>query len=143
MKTIKVDKKYSYLSPNFIREFGSMPVVKPKDKRPFQTKVLGRPMTDALISKEFDPEPVTLGDLDQFLDTAAKKQWYICYIQNRQGVLWAVSVDWFGDGWGVRAGSVEGPGCWGASYRVFSRSFSAPMTLPEFIMVGSVKYIKQ
>jgi len=46
----------------------------------------------------------------------------IFYIRDQNGVLRAVGVDWDGDGWGVNARSVGGPGRWGGGYQVFSRN---------------------
>ncbi len=46
----------------------------------------------------------------------------IFYIRDQNGVLRAVCVDWVGDGWYVRAGSVERPGGWSGGNRVFSRN---------------------
>ena len=44
----------------------------------------------------------------------------IFYVHDINGVLRAVDVCWDGDGWDVRAGSVEGPRGWDAGCRVFS-----------------------
>lgn len=46
----------------------------------------------------------------------------IFYIKDQNGVLRAVRVRWFGDGWLVRAFSVEIPLEWSADHRVFSRN---------------------
>lgn len=47
----------------------------------------------------------------------------IFYVRDQNGVLRAVRVYWFGDGWHVGAFSVEGPrGWWFGGYRVFSRN---------------------
>ncbi|OGC04397.1 hypothetical protein A2276_08635 [candidate division WOR-1 bacterium RIFOXYA12_FULL_43_27] len=45
----------------------------------------------------------------------------IFYIRDKNGVLRAALVLWFGDGWRVYASSVEYPLEWFAGYRVFSR----------------------
>ena len=44
----------------------------------------------------------------------------IFYVHDINGVLRAVDVCWDGDGWDVRAGSVESPREWSAGNRVFS-----------------------
>lgn len=45
----------------------------------------------------------------------------IFYVRDVGGVLRVVNVSWFGGGWRVGAGSVEGPREWFAGHRVFSR----------------------
>ncbi|MEA3323517.1 MAG: hypothetical protein U9Q12_04820, partial [Patescibacteria group bacterium] len=45
----------------------------------------------------------------------------ICYICDCDGVLRAVYCDWYGDGWDVRARSVDVPYAWDDGNRVFSR----------------------
>src|SRR3989344_5706967 len=45
----------------------------------------------------------------------------IFYIRDADGILWAVCVRWFGDGWCVYAGSVEDPYWWRAGDQVFGR----------------------
>lgn len=45
------------------------------------------------------------------------------YIKDVAGVLRAVHVYWYDDGWHVLAFSVEGPGRWGVGYRVLSRYY--------------------
>lgn len=47
----------------------------------------------------------------------------IFYIKDSAGVLRAVFVHWYDDGWHVLAFSVEGPGRWGVGYRVLSRYY--------------------
>jgi len=44
----------------------------------------------------------------------------IFYVRGANGVLRAVSVGWGGDGWDVRADSVEDPDRWGAGFQVFA-----------------------
>jgi len=46
----------------------------------------------------------------------------IFYVRDINGVLRAVRVNWYGDGWLMSADSVEGPGRWGAGNQVFSRN---------------------
>jgi hypothetical protein len=45
----------------------------------------------------------------------------IFYVRDVEGVLWAVDVRWFDDGWHVSAYSVGYPDAWVADHRVFSR----------------------
>ena len=46
----------------------------------------------------------------------------IFYIRDSAGVLWAVHVNWYDDGWGVNASSVSGPRAWYAGDQVFARN---------------------
>ncbi len=48
--------------------------------------------------------------------------WNVFYPRDIRGVLHAVSVDWGGDGWRVRAYSVDHLDGWGDGGRVFSRN---------------------
>ena len=43
------------------------------------------------------------------------------YIRDTDGILWAVRVDWGGDGWYVNARSVERRGRWFAGIQAFGR----------------------
>lgn len=88
------------------------------------TKTLPRYMNDAEISKEFGPEPVELGDILAYLKEADHSKWYIFYVNDASGTLWAVSADWDDRGWGVGAGSVAYPSAWGGGSVVVSRRFS-------------------
>lgn len=89
------------------------------------TRTLQRDMNDAAIAKEFGPAPVLLGDVLAFLKTASHADWYIFYVNDAEGTLWAVLADWdSGGGWDVGARSVTRPGDWGAGFQVLSRRFS-------------------
>lgn len=46
----------------------------------------------------------------------------IFYVRDAKGVLWAVSVDWGGDGWSVGTYSVAHPFGWSGGRQVFSRN---------------------
>ena len=46
----------------------------------------------------------------------------IFYVRDITGVLRAVSVYWYGDGWDVYADSISGPSRWDDGFQVFSRN---------------------
>ena len=116
----KVGKKYSYIGVNFEEWFSGMEVEKESSK--LYSKVLGRYMLDKEILEEFKPTEVTLGELDNHLDSMDKSFLGLFYIKDNGGVLRAVGVLWYGDGWGVDAYSVEDSLEWRAGYQVFSRN---------------------
>lgn len=91
-----------------------------------ETKKLPRNMNDSEIIKELNPETVLLGDVLNFLKTASHSGWYIFYVNDTEGVLWAVDAYWgSGDGWDVEAVSVAFPVGWDADDLVVSRRFSS------------------
>ena len=67
--------------------------------------------------------PVALSHAFEFLKTADRGVWYIFYIKDVNGIVWAVGARWrSGDGgWRVEADSVEGPSWWDAGVRLLSR----------------------
>lgn len=64
---------------------------------------------------------VSLGQFWEFLKTADRKLWYVAYVRDTDGVLWAVGADWDGDGLDVEAYSLDGPSEWNADGRFLSR----------------------
>jgi hypothetical protein len=120
----------SYVGNNFDKYFGKIEV-KPK-RIELKFNVLDRNMPDKEIIKEFAIEQLTLNELSYVLknNLLDKKGWFICYIEDAAGVLWAVSCLWFDDGWHVYAHSVGGSGDWSAGCQVFSRNSSK--TLSDF-----------
>lgn len=93
-----------------------------------EAKKLPRAMNDSEIIKEMNPETVLLGDVLNFLKSADRSGWYIFYVNDEKGVLWAVRARWnSGLGWAVEASSVTDPDEWRAGGRVVSRRFSAPL----------------
>lgn len=64
---------------------------------------------------------VALAHTFEFLKTADKSKWFIFYVADAKGVVWAVSADWDGGGWGVGANPVTSPHGWLGGYRVVSR----------------------
>jgi len=114
----------SYVRDNFKEKFYGMEFEEVSAEG-IEVKKLPRDMNDTAIQAELRPNPITLGDLLAFLKDAPH-EWYICYIKDERGVLWAVSACWDSDsgGWGVGVRSVGYPSRWGAGSRVVSREFS-------------------
>lgn len=104
-----------------------------KEAEGLQTKTLERSMNDREILAELKPQAVTLGDVLVFLSKANKSDWYIFYVNDTKGTLWAVSARWFSGygGWFVEAYSVGGPGGWSGGYRVVSREFTQTLKTPQ------------
>lgn len=133
MKTIKTSEAFAkgnndiyWVGTNFKEHFYATSFTEAKAKG-LQTKTLGRYMLDKEIFAEFDPQPVTLGDVRAFLSQADKSGWYIFYVKDSEGTLWAVGALWdSGRGWGVAAGSVTYPGRWDDGDQVVSREFLTP-----------------
>lgn len=89
-----------------------------------ETRTLPRYMNNAAILKELAPEAVELGDVLAFLKDADRERWYLFYVKDAVGILWAVSADWGGDGWDVGAFPVSDPYGWYDDGVVVSRRFS-------------------
>ena len=64
---------------------------------------------------------VVLAHVFNYLKTANRSLWFIFYVADTRGVVWAVGADWGGHGWSLGASSVSYPGEWGVDYRVVSR----------------------
>ena len=79
---------------------------------------------DPAIITEFGGEEkveITFGQYWEFLKTADQNSWYVAYIRDVNGVLWAVCGRWHGGGWRFEAGPLDSPGGWGAGGRFLSR----------------------
>lgn len=69
-----------------------------------------------------DNEETYLAHLWHFFKLRGDKGgWFIFYIRDAEGVLWAVNAFWFGDGWSVGADSVENRNRWRAGDCACSR----------------------
>src|SRR5688572_30052342 len=102
-----------YIGIRFREVFGSMPFTEPK-KFKIQMKKLERPMNDKAILAELQPAPITLENLAYALENIGRKGYYLFYIKDATGTLWAVGARWYahcGD-WRVGAYSVESPNDW-------------------------------
>lgn len=115
------DNKGFYLWSNFRDNF----VSKQETKQPARKLKVSKLNVDALnkdIMAELGNYEITPGQLYNFLKTADKQEWYISYIKDTSGVLWAVNCRW-GSGfgyWDVDAFPVSYPRVWNAGLQVFS-----------------------
>lgn len=55
---------------------------------------------------------IAFGQYWDFLRTANRALWYVAYIRDIYGILWAVCARWHGDGLGVEAGSLGSDRGW-------------------------------
>lgn len=129
MKTLKSSEEFvigknniSYISDIFKEHFHGIEF-KREDMKLY-SKTLNRQMNDEEIIKEWNPEPVTLGDILYFLETASHTESYVFHVKNKDGVLWAVLCRWGGDGWYFLAFPLYRPHSWFDGYQFLSRSFN-------------------
>ncbi len=118
----------SYLGDNFKGNF--LDVVE-EDVKPMTAKQrklrkssVDGPILAALGDKDLnkvEKARVALAHTFEFLKTADKSKWFIFYVADAKGVLWAVGADWGVDGWRVEASPVAYPLEWRDGRRVVSR----------------------
>ena len=63
---------------------------------------------------------IALANVFNFLKTADRTKWFIFYVADAKGVVWAVHARWPGHGWGIDANPVTRPGVWRAGRLVVS-----------------------
>jgi len=112
----------SWLSDNFQTNFldlveENVPAVSLKQRK-LKKRSLDGPIISALRGKK--RARVALAHAFNFLKVADRSRWYIFYILDSKGVLWAVRACWSDDGWYVHAYSVEDPREWLAGNHVVS-----------------------
>ena len=78
-----------------------------------------RPIISALGGEK--KAEVAMAHAFEFLKTADRNRWYIFYVRDAKGTLWAVCARWDDDGWRVGASPVTYPVEWIDGYRVVSR----------------------
>lgn len=113
----------SYLGGNFQDNFLDVVEENVEGATLKQRKLLKRSV-DAPILSALDGEDkakVALGHAFSYLKSADRNLWYIFYVADSKGVLWAVSAHWYGGGWDVSAYAVSDPLGWLRGYRVVSR----------------------
>jgi len=79
---------------------------------------------DPAIITEFGGEEkveITFGQYWEFLKTADQNSWYVAYIRDVWGVLWAVDGGWDDGGWDFEADPLGSPDRWGAGVQFLSR----------------------
>jgi hypothetical protein len=92
-----------------------------------QRKLL-KPSADAPILAALGDEDTTkiekartaLAHVFSYLKTADRSLWFIFYVADAKGIVWAVGARWSVYGWDVYAGPVSNPRGWGAGYNVVS-----------------------
>jgi hypothetical protein len=114
-QTFKVDRNgkppISYLGANFKANFLD---VQEGDLRPIrvrQRKLL-KASVDGLILSTLGGEArarMALGHVYEFMKTANRSLWYIFYVADKNGIVWAVDVIWHDSGWRVDADPVASP----------------------------------
>lgn len=156
MKTLKTSVEFAggkndieWLGSQFKSVFGKT-TFSPASAEGIESRTLTRSMTDVEIFAEFKPAAVTLGDVLAYLKGADRDGWFIFYVNDRKGVLWAVHAVWRAGlgGWFVEAYSVESPSGWCVGFQVLSRRFSdslpqtlSPLdTLPLELEINGFKY---
>lgn len=87
---------------------------------------LEKSMNDTDILSMLKPQAVSLGDVLYALSYLDKKGWYIFYVNDTKGTLWAVDARWYSGrrGWYVNARSVGRLYGWDVDYQVVSREFT-------------------
>lgn len=115
-------------------------------------RTLEKPMNDVEILTSLKPEAVLLGDVLYALEYLEHDDWYLFYVNDRKGALWAVRARWnaVSGGWLVYAYSVERPLRWYDGRQVLSRGFSDPLpsgetfspfdSLPDILTINNIQY---
>lgn len=115
----------AWLGSNFKTNFLDVVEKKVKGATLKQRKLLSSSLDSPIISALGGEEKaeVSLSHVYDFLKTADRKVWYIFYVRDAKGILWAVSAGWDSghDGWRIGADSVTDPDEWNAGSRVVSR----------------------
>lgn len=114
--------KFWYFGDNFTNYF--LPKVEgPCVPETLAVHKLKQTSPDDPIRQELgDRQEITLGQFYRFLGTQ-DSGWYIAYIRDAKGDLWAVNADWYSDyvRWSVNADSVADPYRWNEGSQVLSR----------------------
>ena len=123
--------KIAWIQDNFRNNFSSK-VEKAQAETTLNISKLKKNSLDALIITELgSATETTLANIWELLKKQPKGESgklltnsyaNIFYVRDVKGVLWAVDVRWFGDGWYVFADSVADPDRWFGDSRVFSRN---------------------
>jgi hypothetical protein len=112
---------FYWLGDNFEEHF--LPKVEPATKAAIRLSKLTTNSRDEPIRQELGQHSeITLSQLFELLKTADKTEWFIAYVKDIKGEVWAVGCFWrAGDGWSVGAHPLASPYDWDAGCRVFSR----------------------
>ncbi|MFA6407952.1 MAG: hypothetical protein WCW36_00530 [Candidatus Paceibacterota bacterium] len=89
-------------------------------------------VTNNLLQRSKDPAIITslggeekvevsCGQFWEYLKTADQNFWYVAYIRDTDGVLWAVGGRWGGGGWHFNANPLDDPSRWSDGLQFLSR----------------------
>ncbi len=90
---------------------------------PLTYHTLSTTLTDQQIMDIYDPRPVTLGSLAEAVKGIVGSDWYIFYVNDASGHLWAINVYWIPGGWRINAGEIDTSDEWPVDSRVFSNKY--------------------
>jgi hypothetical protein len=118
----------SYLGDNFRNNFldvveENVPACTLKQRKLLKASV-DTPILNALGDKDLakiEKARSALAHTFDYLKTDDRSKWYIFYVADAKGIVWAVSAYWDGDGWYVGADPVSDPDQWRAFNHVVSR----------------------
>ncbi|CAN5715693.1 hypothetical protein BH11PAT2_BH11PAT2_09160 [soil metagenome] len=113
----------SYLGDNFTNNFLGLVEENVKTTKLKQRKLLKGSVDGPILSAlgGESKAKVALAHVFEFLQTADRNLWYIFYVADVNGVVWAVGAGWDDRGWRVGAIAVADPRRWDADDRVVSR----------------------
>lgn len=113
----------SYLGDNFRNNFLDVIEENVEATALKQRKLLKRSVDGPILSALEGEEKarVALAHVFDYLKTADRKLWFIFYVKDAKGMLWAVRARWDDDGWDVYAIALTSPGGWDGGRRVVSR----------------------
>lgn len=118
----------SYLGDNFRANFldvveTDVPAVTLKQRKLLKSSV-DAPILAALGGEDprkVEKARVALAHVFSYLKSADRSLWFIFYVADAKGTVWAVGASWDGGGWLVGAFPVSYPVEWDAGIRVVSR----------------------
>lgn len=122
VKGLNGDLPISYVGENFQKVFADLveddvPAVSLKQRKLLKRSLDG-PILSALRGKK--RAKIALVHAFDFLKTADRSKWYIFYVADSKGVLWAVYAYWDGVGWPLSTVAVARPVEWDAGSVVVS-----------------------
>lgn len=117
----------SYLGANFRANFLNVVETDVPAVRLKQRKLLKKSVDIPILRALGDEDPakaekarIALAHVFNYLKKADRSLWFIFYVADAKGTVWAVHAYWGVDGWNVSADPVSGPHEWGVGRRVVS-----------------------
>jgi hypothetical protein len=113
----------SHLGDNFRANFLDVVEENVEAAKLTQRKLLKRSVDKPILSALDGEEKarIALAHVFDYLKTADRNLWFIFYVKDAKGVLWAVYAGWDDGGWYVDADAVSNPDEWRDGRRVVSR----------------------